>query len=506
MPTLQTARRLMIVACALGLTACASAPAGQGQDAATNETMQVQVQKSEPGELSPVVQAVMAGDQTRLQLILEQGGNPDATDAVAGREPALTALSTAIVWGRVDMVEALIEAGASVNKSIPGNGATPLHWASGLSSKEIEAGLVTQSEQKDLVRRLIEKGANVNARDSAGATPLFWAANAGASEVVTALLDAGAVPGIKSNVGTTAAIAALEAGHSDIAAMLRAQAPAEDSKQEYSSTSLAEAILSGDLPAVKTILASNPELAVSRSKRGYTPIILSLVGKQVDVALFLAKTYPDALSVPGQSDWTPLHFVYNSHKDFMFEEPVRRSLAQAMINNGAPLEAQTDDGMTPLLLATYNAMPDGVKVLLEGGANPDYRAPGNRVTPLMVSAITDLLSMESLLSNGADPELKDAQGRTVLHYLARGSDKTSSERAPALAEMLINSGAPINAQDSQLETPLMKAARAGNARLVAVLMANGADPTLQNNRGENAEYIALVEDHFAVIQAIRKGR
>ncbi|WP_372997262.1 ankyrin repeat domain-containing protein [Marinobacter sp.] len=496
MPRPQKTNCLLLVTFALVLTACAAGPTVQERGDDQSRAPEVAIQKTEPGKLSPVIQAIMDGDAGRLRLILEQGGNPNASEG-------LSALSTAIVWGRVDMVDALINAGASINKPSP-VGTVPIHWASGFSAKEVNGGLVTESEQIDIIRRLIEQGANVNARDGSGATPLFWAAEAGADKAVSVLLDAGAQPGVKTNVGTTAAIAALEAGHSEVAAMLRDRAPTENAKTEHSNTTLAEAILSGDLTAVKAILASKPDLAVSRSKRGYTPIILALTRKQTDIAMFFAKTYPDSLAIPGQSDWTPLHFVFNSHKEFAFNEPERRALAKAMANNGAPLEAQTDDGMTPLLLATYNAMPDGVEVLLKAGADPDYRAPGRGVTPLMVSAVTDLRSMELLLSNGANVGIKDAQGRTALHYLARGSESVSQQRAPALAEMLISSGASINEQDAQQETALMVAARYGRAEMAETLMENGADPTLRNNRGETAEFIALVENHYPVIEAVRQ--
>jgi ankyrin repeat protein len=446
----------------------------------------------------------MSGNEAQLGLILEQGGNPNATDAVESREAALTALSTAIVWGYEGMAEMLLEAGASVNQSAAGNGVTPLHWAAGISASQRDAGHLTKAAQIDVIQALIAQGANVNARDAAGRTPLFWASEAGAEEAVSVLLDAGALVGIKSNLGTTAAIAALEAGHSDIAAMLRDRGPDEGAPPEVSNTTLAEAILSGDLPAVKTILAENPELAVRQSKRGYTPITLAIIRKQTDIAVFLAKTYPDALAIPGQSGWTPLHFVLNSHKDFELAAPARRNLVQVMAASGAPLEAQTDDGMTPLLLATYNAMPEAVEILLNAGANPDFRSPKGGLTPFMVAATTDLRSMDLLLTAGANPRLQDARGRTALHYLARGSEAMPDGQAASIAQKLIENGAPINVQDNQQETPLMIAARYGHAQMARTLMANGADPMLENNRKETAEYIALVADHYDVIEAIRQ--
>ena len=75
----------------------------------------------------------------------------------------------------------LIYAGADVNAR-DADGVTPLMWAG------------FQNETPDIFRLLLDAGADVRARDSRGRTPLMWAAwgKKGTTEILGLLLDAGA--------------------------------------------------------------------------------------------------------------------------------------------------------------------------------------------------------------------------------------------------------------------------------------------------------------------------
>jgi ankyrin repeat protein len=72
----------------------------------------------------------------------------------------------------------------------------------------------------EAVSLLLSRGADPNARQQVGYTPLMGAAASGRRDLVNTLLDAGADPGTTAEDGKTAADVARGHGHHDLAAAL----------------------------------------------------------------------------------------------------------------------------------------------------------------------------------------------------------------------------------------------------------------------------------------------
>jgi len=128
-----------------------------------------------------------------------------ATDVNALNAAGETALMMAALKGDMDGATMLLERGAQVNKS----GWTPLHYAA------------TGPEPR-LVRLLIDRGAELNARSPNGTTPLMMAAQYGSEDSVNLLLERGADPKLRSDLKLGAVDFALKAGRNVLAAKLDA--------------------------------------------------------------------------------------------------------------------------------------------------------------------------------------------------------------------------------------------------------------------------------------------
>jgi ankyrin repeat protein len=131
--------------------------------------------------------AIMSGETAQIRDLLLKDKNVVILRDKAQR----TLLMEAIIFKKEDIVELLVKNGADVNAREL-KGWTPLHFAA-------------QSYLPDTVKLLIEKGADINAVDFYNNTPLHKALsfNAGRGEIIVQLLKAGADRNIPNNSGIT---------------------------------------------------------------------------------------------------------------------------------------------------------------------------------------------------------------------------------------------------------------------------------------------------------------
>lgn len=178
------------------------------------------------------------------------------------------------------------------------------------------------------------------------------------------------------------------------------------------------------------------------------------------------------------------------------EEP-GPSVISDLIAQGASLMAQTDrTGETALHLAARYARADAAKRLLDAGADPNAHDNMGR-TPLHAAVAADAQGVFQILIRNRATEL-DARmndGTTPLILAARLA-------VEGMVEELIHCHADINAVDDHGKSALHWAAAVNNVEATLVLLKNGANRDMQDNKEETPLFLAAREGSFEAAQVL----
>jgi quinoprotein dehydrogenase-associated probable ABC transporter substrate-binding protein len=209
-------------------------------------------------------------------------------------------------------------------------------------NQELSNAVIANDAER--VKFLVEKGADVNAPDPQGWTPLQNAARQRKDGMIKTLIELGADPNHAVDDGTTPLVAAAMRDHvPSIKALIEKGANVEQpGPQGY--RPLALAIAESKYEAAKALMEAGADVSVASGADGLTPLML-----------IAAQTGPaeGARFLPGSTRPS--------------------DIARSLIERGAKIDAQSKSGVTALMIAaTHNSAPM-IGLLMDAGADPSIK-------------------------------------------------------------------------------------------------------------------------------------
>jgi len=345
---------------------------------------------------TPLMVAAQRGQRAAAVALLAGGAEVNAQG-----EEGLTALHWAVDQGTPEVVELFLEAGADVHAQ-NANGATPLFGlerrrsgalqepavldlllgagadvgarnSSGSTALHVVAAAPDAPNALQIASGLLESGADPNAYDDEGRTPLILAARGDNEALVRVLLEAGADVAARHTGGGTALHSAVEAGGSAAVVQVLLEAGADpDARDNAGLTPLQELSplepiwYSDDPPlrnpAVAPLLEAGADVNV-RDSAGNTPLHHAATGDSAQANVLLAAGAD--VHARNRSGDTPLHIRAMSRRGYAGQ------IAAKLVRAGADLGARNDEGLTPMLLALRSRNTWVVDELLALGADPE---------------------------------------------------------------------------------------------------------------------------------------
>jgi len=336
-------------------------------------------------------------------------------------------------------VKELIRKEPAYAKSKDEDGGTLLH--------ETISRVVSPRERITIMEMLIERGADVNAQDRTGSTPLHYAWRHDSYAAVKLLIDNGAKVDIKNNEGDTPLNRIAGRTSADTVILLLSKGADINSKNNDQSTPLMSAAGYGS-PAVVKLLIDKGALVDATDSNGNTALYRAACTGSIETARLL-------------------------------------------LAEGADINARSASQATPLGGAALNRKEDMLRFLLSLGADADGCDDNGEPALHRVVGTGNVELAKLLISKGADPNRLCEKGCAPLHHV----------HTAGMAECLISNGVLVNQKDKEGRTPAFNAVRNGSDQeLLPLLCSHGADPNIQDNQGLTCLHVAVMEKSYVAVK------
>jgi len=356
-------------------------------------------ESADPEEIKEFIDSAWRGNDAKLVEFLDKGMDIEVRDG-----DGYTALHRAASANKPSIVTLLLEKGANV-MARNNFGQTPLHYP---PSKEVAELLIThgadvnargwdedvplqRARGEDLIEFLVAQGAHVNARDSAGKTPLDWRIWYRDTDAIMSLLALGADVNTWDRDGRTPLHGAAE--------------------------------------------------------RDLHQVIPELLEKGAHIK---ARDYQGR---------TPLHEAARGNA---------KEAATLLIDSGAQMNAKDHAGHTPLDVAVAQKRQEVVQILeAKGGKPSDTVVPTGQGGNIFYWMAASAEQVKGLLDKGEKVDVRDRDGKTLLH-------KAAEQGNGPVIELLLTQGLDLNAKDARGCSPLHVAVLAGKTEAAELLLDESA--------------------------------
>ena len=468
-------------------------------------------QKTQRGTYSgvpPLIAAIRKGNggEKAVKQLMDKGAKVDSRMLAPGtRDDGRTALQFALIWGETSVARLLIERGADVNAK-DSSGIDVIHCALH-SSYTPENGEKGEADFLSVVERLLKAGADVPKNILAEGGVRSGMSPGGREKLALMLLDAGADPLAKDKDGWTSLMSNGILGPKIAKRLLDAGVDPTvkcGEKEDSKVSAMSRAMAKGAVEVVKLL-----------KEKGIEPGELWVVDPEttkvlLDYGAKIPATIYKDLFEHGTGHFTHLAFTQEqyaqiiellkkagsnpgavSFSDFENGAYCNQAAKSAFVSSFQDPKVQDKDGSTLLFLAEGS----DIEKLIQAGVDPLAVNKDGR-TPLFRRL--SLEDIQTFVRHGVNVNTQDNQGNTALMHLLGEWDIGGTLKA------LLKVGANPNITNKEGNTALMMVVMRRWDNMVQAFLEAGADPNIKNKAGKTALQIAKEKKDEDIIKLLKE--
>lgn len=443
---------------------------------------------------SPLAYAVKQGHRAIVEVLLAHNAGPDRPRTgllppynleppsafPPGAERRDTPLHLALRGGRVEIARLLLQAGANL-EALDAKGETPLSATvrllagSNYRPDALPAGSAVRAQQEELLTLLLQHGARVwstNRYASAFQPPFDLVVSARDEELLDRLLTQSVHLAATNHAGSTLVHLAVSYGR---------------------------------LSALKTLLARQVSMTATNTA-GFTPLETAAWLARVDRLPSTPGNFNSPAVISPVLPTTRAGFVRQESANLLLAAGAvadahslaglgrTNELATLLQREPAQVNAPDGGGRRPLHYAVHAGDLAAMALLLQAGAGTEPKDRDGQTPLLAAVSNRQVVEANALLKAGAQVATTNAMGQTPLHLAVSYADTN-------FLAVLHQAGAELNARDAAGRTPVEVAAQIRRFDLVNWLRAHGATiPAQTDRRMTTALHEAVTSGHLPAVQ------
>ncbi|KAF3203746.1 hypothetical protein TWF679_010099 [Orbilia oligospora] len=403
-------------------------------------------------------------------------------------------------FGLTTPLDSLLRDGGANPNAVDCKGETPLFIAA-------------KNGHESVVRFLVDQGVNMSPKDEFRETPLLMAAKGGYEAIVRILVEKGVNINTKNSDGNTSLSLAAGSGNETLVRFLVEKGANIKSTNRFKATPLGEAAKHGHESVVrfladedKTISATEGRMREALSLAaggGHEAIVRFLIEKGADINGENRVGRTPLAEAASKGHESLVRFLLKNGANLSAEnremfgaaEGGHESIVRFLAENGANINAENHRHKTPLTLAAEKGHEAVVRFLVGKGADISARDWRGRTPVSLAARRGHEAIVRFLIGEGASLGTGDEE---LLEAISRGHE--------AIVRFLVEQGADVNAEDEEGDTPIIQAARHETPAIIKLLVSKGANINATDNSGCTPLLMAAVHNNEAVIRfLVEKG-